>query len=591
VHTSLQILRQQLRSGVRNSRMRLKSKPLVVFVVACIAACSARRDDPRLLAVRRDRLVQIDPRSGEAHEVAAELAGKIVTGRPFARGRAVIVGVMRGEGGEVWRIDVGPYKATRLWAGKEFPLVEGVSDDGKVISVGVGRVLVVDEHPHVVDLHPPKIAMPWSGDVSGDGQHIAISFAPSCDSARGRGALGCKFEIWGYDRRAPDRGWQQIAGGPTVAYNPRFIPGRDELAFHAAKPDPSCSSELWGCKVEDTFRVPFSGGVPTLVRTRAWTPRFTPDGRWMMVANSWDKQLLAGPVDGALAPIAGEAHFAGSWSTDGVWLSYVLPTMNLAVVRRDGRARREVGDGRDVGWIATPLPIGAPAAPTPTAAEREQNELAVLREAYERRHQDGERLVTATELAELARAPERVFAILDMAQLCSLPARAVPVIEKTESHVLATNHLRDAASDLNPLRAVFLDAMPAPRIALDVTYADAVTLIGVDVPERVSPGERFTVALYYRVDAVPPRWRTFVHFDSDMRFSGDHDATLCPTHRWRPGDYIVDRFVVTAARAPGSYRMWVGFFTGGPGTYINATVTRGAHDPQNRVEIARVVVE
>src|SRR5262245_11699440 len=105
--------------------MRLKSKSLVVVVVAWIAACGgARHDDPLLLAVRRGRLVQIEPRSGEAHEVAPELAGKVITARPFAHGRGVIVGVMGRKGGEVWRIDVRPYKATKLWAGKEFPLVE-----------------------------------------------------------------------------------------------------------------------------------------------------------------------------------------------------------------------------------------------------------------------------------------------------------------------------------------------------------------------------------------------------------------------------------------------------------------------------------
>jgi hypothetical protein len=566
-----------------------------VLAVALVCACGKQAaEDPRLVVVRRGRLVEITPATGEAFEVAPELAGTAITARAVDAGRAVVVAVQDVET-ELWRVEVSPYTATRVWHGKAPAVIDGASGDGGVVAIGFGKLV---DHGELVDLKPPKASQTWSGDVSSDGRRVLISFATKCD---GRGPVGCLYEIWGYDRDAPDRGWRPIVVRATSAYNPRFVPGRDELWFHAAEPDPKRPGEPWGTRVEDTFVVPFAGGEPVLVRARTWTPRFSSDG-WVALANSWDRQLLVGERGGELTSIARDARFAQSWSPGGDWLAYQRDDLELVVIRRDGKDGRGVGDGRDGGWIAAALPAGRAAPPTPTAADRERSELAEL--ARVRRDEPlavfgsipselvpgaRETVANVAELQRFFAADRRVLAIVPTNRLCEL--RDLMVVAAGTSFAVATNRLGPGEPDASPVRAMFPASPPEPHRRVEATFANAVSLVGVDAPDEVRAGERFAMALDYQVIAQPSAWKTLVHIDAGMRVNADHLAAPCSPESWRAGERVVDRFEVTAPRTPGRYDVWVGFFSGSAPSFTNARVTSGPHDASDRVLVTTIVVK
>jgi len=89
-------------------------------------------------------------------------------------------------------------------------------------------------------------------------------------------------------------------------------------------------------------------------------------------------------------------------------------------------------------------------------------------------------------------------------------------------------------------------------------------------------------------------WKVFAHFDSgSLRFPGDHDPIRgrCATNYWQTGDYIVDRFTVSAgnkALPARSYDMWMGFFQGSFPNYRNMPVTQGDKDGNNRAKVGSV---
>jgi hypothetical protein len=576
------------RSSARDPRT---IAPVKIAIALCVlAGCGGKRDEPHLLAVRGGRLIQIAPESGTAHEVKSAIDGNVVNALAVDRGRAVIAAVAA-EQAEVWRLEVDPFAATRVWKGSGPVLLDGASADGRVVAIGFGKILDGDR---VEDLKPPVAARTWSGDVSPDGRRVLISFAPKCE---GSTIHTCKFEVWGYDRDRPERGWRTVAAPATSAYNPRFAPS-GEVAVHVVQADPKCPGKPFGCRdVEDTVLVPFDGGDPKPLREGAWTPRYSGDGSWIALADPQAKRLLVGPVDGELTSIAENARFAGAWSFDGRWLAYTREDATLGVMRRDGGDRRKVGDGREVGWIAGALPQGKVSEPTPTVADREHADVEKLVRTYRRLKRGDEplhwlappnelqfevkRIATPDDLDRLLQGDARVLAIVATSALCE--RRHLAVIEAAASHALVTNRL-EGEPDENPLRKLFVAA--SARTRLDAKFDDAVELVGVDLPERVRAEETFAMTLHYRVLRRPTRaWRTFVHFDAGSRFQGDHSPHCAPSH-WRPGDTITDRFEVVAGRMPGSYAVWTGFAADSR----NVKVTSGAHE-QDRVQVGRIVVD
>lgn len=191
-----------------------------------------------------------------------------------------------------------------------------------------------------------------------------------------------------------------------------------------------------------------------------------------------------------------------------------------------------------------------------------------------------------------------VFALVPRSSVCAILQGTrerggdVHTVGGNERFALLASHQRSGDPEVDGLEDEILRAPPAPQIALAARLADGIEIVGVDLPRSVRRGSDFTMTLYYRVTGRARRtWKIFVHFDGPRpRFQGDHDplAEQCPTSRWRPGDYIVDRFTVTAGtlmQPSGRYRVWAGFFVGGNGTWTNMKVLSGEADEADRVAV------
>lgn len=191
-------------------------------------------------------------------------------------------------------------------------------------------------------------------------------------------------------------------------------------------------------------------------------------------------------------------------------------------------------------------------------------------------------------------------AICETSQLARRQGLPFYVLDRSDSFALVSNAHEPGEALRGGLDDAIRSTAPVARTALGATFADGLELIGADLPARVSRGDRFEVTLYFRVVRPPTkRWQVFAHFDrGGLRFQGDHwpVGDRCPTQRWNAGDYVADRFTVTAGDVTyptGAYRMWAGFFVGGGGAWTNMEVTGGSAtaDPQHRVLIGTVEVE
>lgn len=139
----------------------------------------------------------------------------------------------------------------------------------------------------------------------------------------------------------------------------------------------------------------------------------------------------------------------------------------------------------------------------------------------------------------------------------------------------------------------------APRVALEATFADSLTLLGYDLsPERPRPGDILALTLYWRVDARPPG--DLIAF-SQLLNAGDHIyaqhdkppvSELYKTSQWTPGDLLKDeyRLRVRPGSPPGRYRLQIGLYD--RATMQRAPVrTQPGVPPDTRLLIAEVVVE
>lgn len=210
-------------------------------------------------------------------------------------------------------------------------------------------------------------------------------------------------------------------------------------------------------------------------------------------------------------------------------------------------------------------------------------------------------------LAEATAADSRVFAIAPQGELCTLHRemggnRYYVVEDRNVRNLLLSNKV-DGTTDKNPLATSILHQRPTQmkgKPKAPVIWDRKLELIGFDIPPRVERGKKFTVTMYYKVNAaVGGKWKSLMHFDGPLRFNGDHWPIndRCPTGTWQPGDYIVDTFTVSAGGKTfptGKYDLWVGFFTGTAPNWKNMSVSEAPSDMRDtadRVKITSIILE
>ncbi len=210
-------------------------------------------------------------------------------------------------------------------------------------------------------------------------------------------------------------------------------------------------------------------------------------------------------------------------------------------------------------------------------------------------------------LADATAAKSRVFAIAPQGELCTLHremgGNRYYVVEDRNVRNLLLSNTVDGTTDKNPLAKAILHA-PPPKMKgkpkAPVVWDRKLELIGFDIPARVERGKKFSVTMYYKINAaVGGKWKSLMHFDGPLRFNGDHWPIddRCPTGTWQPGDYIVDTFTVSAGGKTfptGKYDLWVGFFTGTAPNWKNMTVSEAPSDMRDtadRVKITSIILE
>lgn len=142
-----------------------------------------------------------------------------------------------------------------------------------------------------------------------------------------------------------------------------------------------------------------------------------------------------------------------------------------------------------------------------------------------------------------------------------------------------------------------------PENPLRVTFAEGVELTGYDLsPDRVRPGQPFTITLHWRADRAPGAgWLLFTHLESagGGHFNADGATDnplveqamvreLYPPFRWQAGQSVRDPLRI---RLPESWRgdevvVYAGIYRGD----TRMEVTRGPSDGENRVRVAAIPV-
>jgi len=212
-----------------------------------------------------------------------------------------------------------------------------------------------------------------------------------------------------------------------------------------------------------------------------------------------------------------------------------------------------------------------------------------------------EEVGSQSQLFELLRRPERWFILVPSSYLASIDqsARRVKLPyyvldDRSSQYLLISNKLRGKCKkDRNPLRRYVLSKPPKPKKVLSANFENRVRLMGYDVPDVVTRGGKFRIALYFQVlGQMPSGYKIFIHFDQPAnRFHGDHQPLdgKYPTQYWLPGDYIVDPhdveipFITTPS---GRYTMYMGFWLGSQ----RLKVTEGPQDGVNRVRLGTLRV-
>ena len=131
----------------------------------------------------------------------------------------------------------------------------------------------------------------------------------------------------------------------------------------------------------------------------------------------------------------------------------------------------------------------------------------------------------------------------------------------------------DAVGEPVPLTPVRVEGryydLPASAHPQPARLGDAIELMGfaVDTP-TVQPGQTLEVALYWRAESsIAEQYTVFTHLiGPDGALRGQKDSMPLeghyPTDRWREGEVIGDRYLITVAEdaPPGSYRVGIGMY-------------------------------
>ncbi|HEX5059954.1 MAG TPA: glycosyltransferase family 39 protein [Kofleriaceae bacterium] len=218
-----------------------------------------------------------------------------------------------------------------------------------------------------------------------------------------------------------------------------------------------------------------------------------------------------------------------------------------------------------------------------------------------------EQLTSRDQIVQAIGRPNRVFAIAPQTELCQLHreigGKDYFVLDDRNTRSLLLSNKVTGTTDKNPLRTAILHSEPINipiRPKGKIVFDGRIELLGWSMPKRVGRGDKFEVMMVYKVlQPVPGNWRVLFHFDGALRFNGDHEPIKgrCQTSTWQPGDFIVDRYTVTAgagAFTPGPYDVWTGFFTGSNPNWKNMTVSEAPadmRDQADRVKITTITLD
>lgn len=117
-----------------------------------------------------------------------------------------------------------------------------------------------------------------------------------------------------------------------------------------------------------------------------------------------------------------------------------------------------------------------------------------------------------------------------------------------------------------------ITTLPATLTPVQVTFAEGITLVGIDVPDAtLLPGATFTVTAAWRADATPSRdLSIFVHVvDADGLIAAQLDTMpaggLAPTSQWRAGELRIDHYrvrVPVTVYTPNAGQIAIGLYDG-----------------------------
>lgn len=136
-------------------------------------------------------------------------------------------------------------------------------------------------------------------------------------------------------------------------------------------------------------------------------------------------------------------------------------------------------------------------------------------------------------------------------------------------------------------------AFAPPQHPVHAEVGGAVTYLGWDGPEQVTPGAQVEVVFRFRSARPLQGWRPFFHWaDARGTFRNlDHVPVegVFPIERWKAGQEIRDRFrfQIDPAAAPGPATIFFGLYRGGERLPV---VPASAGDAENRVVAVRMEV-
>jgi choline-sulfatase len=124
-----------------------------------------------------------------------------------------------------------------------------------------------------------------------------------------------------------------------------------------------------------------------------------------------------------------------------------------------------------------------------------------------------------------------------------------------------------------------VETRPAIAVPLDVSFGDAVHLLGVDAPARVHPGDTVELTWTFEARGKPPAgWKVFVHVEGPNTpfINADHVPPR-PLETWPAGKFIhyARSFTVGKAKPAGHYDVRAGLFKGNEQLPVNGVVVAG----------------